>query len=105
MVTLTFKFKEDRVREAGYTVDELLTPMREHSMKYGIDEIDYGVFAKDGMSALGAIGKYIVNVPMCFLDYMSEWTLNVDGDEEDCIEELKKSMVIREKYSRKALRA
>lgn len=105
MVTLTFKFKEDRVREAGYTTDELLTPMREHSAKYGIDEIEYGVFAKDGMSALGAIGKYIANVPMYFLDYMSELTLNVDGDKEDCIEELKKTMVIRERYSGKVARA
>lgn len=36
-----------------YTIDELLAPMREHSAKYGIDEIEHGVFAKDGMSALG----------------------------------------------------
>ncbi|MGN0435993.1 MAG: hypothetical protein ACI4D8_05115 [Wujia sp.] len=90
MVTLTFVFNEEKVREAGTTTDELLAPMRAHAKEYGIDEIDYGVFAKDGNKALGAIGKYAVSVSPSFLDYLDEWTLDVNGKKEDCIEALRR---------------
>ena len=105
MVTLTFKFNEEKVCEAGYTTDELLAPIREHALKYGIEEAEYGVFTKDGINALAAIGKYVVNVSPAFLDYLDKWTLNVNGEEEDCIEELKKVQVIKQKYARKVIHA
>ncbi|MGN0152301.1 MAG: hypothetical protein ACI39Q_07495 [Wujia sp.] len=84
MVKLTFKFNEDKVHEAGYTTDELLEPMREHAEKYGIDEVEYGVFAKDGIYALGAIERYVVNVSREFLDYLDTWIMDEDGEIEDC---------------------
>ena len=84
MVTLTFDFNEDRVMEAGHTTDELLAPMREHAKKYGIDEVEYGVFAKDGINALAAIAKFVVNVSLDYLDYLNTWMMNVDGEVEDC---------------------
>ncbi len=101
MVTLTFKFNEKKVLEAGYTTDELLEPMREHSKQYDIDEVEYGVFAKDGVNALAAIGKYAVNVSPVFLEYLDEWTLDQDGEKEDCMEEMKKVIAVRESYVRR----
>ena len=96
MVTLTFKFNEEKVREAGYTTDELLAPMREHSKQYDIDEVEYGVFVKDGIYALGAMERYIVRLLPDFLDCLDELILNVNGNEEDCIESVKRGI---EKYN------
>lgn len=84
MVTLTFKFNEEKVREAGYTTDELLAPMRKHAEKYGIDEVEYGVFAKDGINALAIMELYIVNVSVEYLDYLDKWILNTNGEVEEC---------------------
>lgn len=109
MVTLTFDFNMDKVWEAGYTTDELLAPMREHAKKYGIDEVEYGVFAMDGINALAAIGKYAVSVSPDFVDYLDNWILNVDGKEEDCIEALhrcitrNKEMIIQDRAASAAL--
>lgn len=91
MVTLTFDFNIDKVWEAGYTTDDLLAPMREHAKRYGIEEVEYGVFAKDGINALAAIGKYVVSVPSDFIDYLDSWILNVNGNIEDCKVELMKA--------------
>lgn len=84
MVTLTFDFNDDKVWEAGYTTDELLAPMREHAKRYGIDEVEYGVFAKDGINALGAIVKYVVNVSQEYLEFLNTWIMDADGEVDDC---------------------
>ena len=42
MVSLTFKFNEEKVADAGLTCDDLLVQMREHAKKYNIEEIEYG---------------------------------------------------------------
>ena len=89
MVTLTFDFNEDRVMEAGHTTDELLAPMREHAKKYGIDEVEYGVFAKDGINALAAMELYIVYASDEYLGFLDKWILNTKGSIEDC----KKSLI------------
>lgn len=98
MVTLTFRFNEERVHADGYTTDELLQPMREHAAKYGIDEISYGVFAKDGISALGAMERYIVYVSPSYLNYFDEWILDVNGETEDCVTELRNAREITGRY-------
>lgn len=93
MVTLTFVFNKNKVKEAGCTEEELLRPMREHAKKYGIAEDEYGVFSKDGEDALCVLTMYVSRATRENLDYVSyfdELTLNVDGEVEDCIAETKK---------------
>lgn len=89
MTTLRFVFDKEKVAAAGKTEDELLAPMREHAAKYGIDEPEHGVFTKDGEDAMCVI---TMAVPMIvendpgYINFLSKWPLNVDGDDEDCIE-------------------
>ncbi|MCM1499276.1 MAG: hypothetical protein NC124_12490 [Clostridium sp.] len=93
MVTLTFEFNKDKIAKAGYTEDELLQPMREHAHKYGISEVKNGVFSKDGEYALCAIGMFVTGITRSnfkYISYFDHWTLDVDGEEEDCIVETKK---------------
>jgi len=52
ITTLTFVFNKDKLREAGYTEDELLQPMREHAKKYEIAETEKRVFSKEGEDAM-----------------------------------------------------
>lgn len=90
MTTLRFVFDKEKVVAAGKTEDELLAPMREHATRYGIDEPEYGFFTKDGEDAMCVITMFVANHTAQNLDYVSylkEWTLDVDGDVEDCIEE------------------
>ena len=93
MVTLTFEFNKDKVKEAGKTEDELLQPMREHAKKYHIEEKEYGVFSKEGEDALCVLTMFVTRytkVDPTYISYFSEWILNVDGEKEDCIEEVLK---------------
>lgn len=89
MTTLKFVFDKDKVAAAGTTEDELLAPMREHAAKYGLDEPEYGFFTKDGEDAMCVI---TMAVPMIvendpdYINYLEKWPLNVDGDNEDCID-------------------
>ena len=90
MVTLTFRFNEEKVEAAGLTCDELLVQMREHAEKYDIEEIEYGVFAKEGPHAVADLGMIIPRITrnnIGFVDYLDEWTYNINGRKEDCIEE------------------
>lgn len=90
MVTLTFDFDKNKVKEAGYTEDELLQPMREHAEKYGIDETKYGVFSKDGEDALCVLTMFVSRITRknrSYINYFKNWTLDVDGEKEDCIYE------------------
>ena len=89
MVTLTFAFNKEKVATAGMTEEALLAPMREHAAKYDIAEEEYGVFSKDGEDALCVISKFVpdmVDKNPGYLDLLEKWTLNVDGDDEDCIQ-------------------
>ena len=89
MVTLTFVFDKEKVAAAGMTEEALLAPMREHAAKYDIAEEEYGVFSKDGEDALCVISKFVpdkVDKNPGYLDLLEKWTLNVDGDDEDCIQ-------------------
>lgn len=96
MVTLTFVFDEEKVAKAGMTTDELLIPMREHAKKYNIDETAYGVFAKDGEDALCSLDMalpIIVENNPRYINFLKEWTLNVDGEEEDCIQSSRRWLI------------
>lgn len=90
MVTLTFVFNQEKVASTGSTEDELLRPMREHAKKYDISEEEYGVFSKDGEDAFCVLTMIIPKLAKSnvkILNLLDEWTLNVDGEEEDCIQE------------------
>ncbi|MCM1181291.1 MAG: hypothetical protein NC347_13630 [Clostridium sp.] len=102
MVTLTFVFDKDRIEKAGYTEDELLQPMREHAQKYGILENQHGVFSKDGEDALCVLSMAVPQITEMnpqYLNLLAEWTLDMDGEKEDCIKET------REWYAEHGLQA
>ncbi len=90
MVTLTFIFDQEKIAKAGYREEELLKPVRDHAKKYNITEVEPGVFAKDGEDALCTVSMAISLYTDAFPEYdtlLSEWTLDVDGEKEDCIQE------------------
>lgn len=96
MVTLTFVFDKDKVAKAGTTEDELLAQMRAHAEKYHIAEEKYGVFSKDGENALCVLGMslpMIVEENPRYINLLKEWTLNVDGEEEDCIQSSRRWLI------------
>lgn len=89
MVTLTFVFNNEKIASSGNTEDELLRPMREHAEKYGISENKNGVFSKEGEDALCVISMFIPRITKkypWYVNLMDEWTLDVDGEKEDCIQ-------------------
>lgn len=90
MVTLTFVFNQDKIKKSGYTEDELLSSMREHAQKYNISEERPGVFSKEGEDALCVVSMFIPQItdenPQ-YIDLLDEWTLDVDGEKENCIQE------------------
>ena len=89
MVALTFVFNKEKIKNAGQTEEELLRLMREYATKYGIDEIEHGVFVKDGEDAFSKMLKVIpeLNENRQFVTFLDEWTLEIDGEKEDVIEE------------------
>ncbi len=90
MVSLTFDFNMEKVKNAGYTTDELLQPMREHAKKYGIAEPEYGVFQMDGEDAMCLVGMFVVDITdenHEYISYLNSWLFDVDGDIEDCVQE------------------
>lgn len=92
MVTLTFVFNKNKVKEAGCTEEELLHPMREHAAKYDIAEEEYGVFSKDGEDALCVLSMFVSQITdqnNQYIDFFDEWTLDIDGEKEDCVKEIR----------------
>lgn len=93
MVTLTFDFDKEKVERDGLTTDELLQPMRDHARKWGISEPEYGVFAMDGENAMCNITMFVVQIAdsnHAYISYLKKWILDIDGEIEDCIDEVKK---------------
>lgn len=89
MVTLTFDINKEKAAADGYTVDELLQPMRDHAKKYGADEPEYGVFAMDGEDAMCVLGMFVTDITRQnhkYVTYFDSWLFDVDGEVEDCIE-------------------
>lgn len=93
MVTLTFVFNQEKVALAGSTEEDLLRPMREYAEQYDISEEEYGVFSKDGEDALCLLTMFVTRFTrknLEYISYLKEWTLDVDGETEDCISEILK---------------
>ena len=90
MITLEFVFNNDKVTAAGLTTDELLAPMREYAMKWDIEETREGFFQKEGENALCDICMFVTDYPIKdtkFVTYLDKWTLDADGEIDDCIAE------------------
>ena len=88
VVTTTFRFKEEKLKELGKSVDEMLAPIRETLKNDDVEEVEQGVFRKTGRDALVVLGcplRYI-RKHLNYLDYLDDWLLNVDGNIEDCKE-------------------
>ena len=92
MVKLTFKFNERKIRKKEKFKEEILNEMRCYSKKYGIVEMEEGIFEMDGEDALCLIldiATKIVLDNMKNIECFKKVELNVDGEIEDCIKETK----------------
>ncbi|SFW14499.1 hypothetical protein [Selenomonas ruminantium] len=90
MVTVTLKFNEEKLKNLGRTVDEMLEPIRESMKSYDVEEVEQGVFQKtgrDGLVVLDCTLDYMDDHPE-YLDYLDDWLLDIDGEAEDCKAEL-----------------
>ena len=90
MVTVTLKFNEEKLKNLGRTVDEMLEPIRESMKSYDVEEVEQGVFQKtgrDGLVVLDCTLDYMDDHPE-YLDYLDDWLLDIDGEIEDCKAEL-----------------
>lgn len=87
MVTVTLRFNEEKLKNLGRTVDEMLEPIRESMKSYDVEEVEPGVFRKTGRD-----GLVVLDCPLIYirkhLDYLDDWLLNVDSRVEDCKAEL-----------------
>jgi len=63
--------------------------------KFGISEDEKGVFSKEGEDALCVLTMFIPKITdenPEYIDLLDEWTLDVDGEKEDCIQETREWM-------------
>ena len=90
MPTVTFKFNKEKLKEYGKTEDELLNPFREALKPWDVSEIAPGVFQKDGKDALVILDFPLMYIRknLYYLQLLDEWTLDIDGNIENCKEEL-----------------
>lgn len=90
MVTVTLKFNEEKLKNLGRTVDEMLEPIRESMKSYDVEEVEPGVFRKTGRDGLVVLDCPLIYIRkhLDYLDYLDDWLLNVDGRVEDCKAEL-----------------
>ena len=90
VVTTTFRFKEEKLKELGKSVDEMLDPIRETLKNDDVEEVEQGVFRKTGRDAMVVIDWPFLYIRkhLDYLDYLDDWLLNVDGDIEDCKAEM-----------------
>jgi len=89
--TLTFNFDEEAVNRAGLTKDELLEDMRCYAKECDVEEIAYGVFEKRGEDSMAILIGYAVRKVEAnpeYLNYLTSWIADVNGNIEDCKAEL-----------------
>ena len=87
MVTVTLRFNEEKLKNLGRIVDEMLEPIRESMKSYDVEEVEQGVFQKtgrDGLVVLDCTLDYMDDHP----EYLDDWLLDIDGEIEDCKAEL-----------------
>ena len=73
---------EEVCRDLGITLTAAITMFAAKT--------EHGFFVKDGEDAMCVIGMFIPEITrkdVHYLDYLDEWTFDVDGEVEDCIKE------------------
>lgn len=89
MVTILFDFNEGKAEQYGYNLNEVVSEIRAYFKKYGASETKQLFFELDGEDAMCITTSLVVDIVKkdhSFVNIMNEWVLNVDGEEEDCIE-------------------
>lgn len=87
MVTMTINFNKNKLREQGYTEEQVLEPFDEYCFANGVSRPKINVFEKDGKHALALIGKIMYQIMndeniICLLE---SWYWDVDGEREDLL--------------------
>lgn len=93
MVTLTFEFNEDKVKDKGTSVKEIMKPIREYLFSYGAKEIEPYKFETKGENAVSIFTSLVLKITKSdieFIDLLDNWILDSEGEISDCIEDTRK---------------
>lgn len=92
MATLTFDFDEKRVQEAGYTLEQIMDPIRKWMKEHKIQEVAQCKFeaSDDKAIILTSLVVEITKRNHDFINLLKSWILEDEGETEDCIAETKK---------------
>lgn len=89
MVTILFDFNEEKAEQYGYNLNEVVSEVRTYFKRNGAHETKHLFFELEGEDAMCIATSLVVDIirkDHNFVNVMNEWILNVDGEEEDCIE-------------------
>lgn len=90
MVSMKIVFDDAKLAMEGLSKAELLRPIDEHFEKCGAEKSGEGEYYQDGSKALcnfTMLGADIIDNNPGFVELLSEWTVDADGEIEDWIEE------------------
>lgn len=93
MVTLTFKFNEDKVTSKGISVKEIMEPIKEYLFSYGAKEVEPSIFEAEGEDAVSIFTSLVLKITKSdtdFIHLLDAWILDAEGEISDCIEDTKK---------------
>jgi hypothetical protein len=94
MVTMRFKLDAEAVEKSSYTQEELETKIRQFFAEKNGVEIAPLTFQRDDDYAVGAFANifaWMMHDPE-FMGCISECTWDIDGQVENCLEEVKDTM-------------
>lgn len=92
MVTIQFALNKENIKRAGYTITRVEEYLRDFYAKRHATEIAYLTFQRDdehAMCDLGRIGR-VMRKDSLFLSFLEKCVWDVDGEVEDCLQEIKK---------------
>ena len=95
MVTIQFELDENKIKEAGHTIANVEKYLRDFYSRRQANEIEYLTFQRDdenAMCVLGDIHDVMVENPS-FMDFFKKCVWDVDGEIEDCLQEIKEYIV------------
>lgn len=92
MEKLKFVFNEERVKEAGRSIEDIMKPIREHLFSFGIEERSEGEFVMEGSDTESIFTTLILELTEKdyeFVNLLDSWILEDDFESEDVIKEIK----------------
>lgn len=93
MVTLTFRFNEDKVTNKEASVVEIMKPIRKYLFSYGAKEIGPYKFEAEGENAVSIFTSLVLKITKTdieFINLLDAWVLDAEGEISDCIEDTKR---------------